>query len=255
MGVLVNHSISFLTSPLAVSLALVFVGCVLVARGRCRVGMWTAAAGGIWLWLMSSALAYGLLGMGLEREFPPMRAEQLPTADAIVVLGGGMLGNTNTVCYAELEMSADRVAHAARIYKAGKAPVVIPSGKDEVNASKPFLLELGVPESAILVENESKNTEQNAKFVAEYVKSRHQGSGVPKIIVVTSAWHMRRSLLMFEKYADGIEVVPGACDYEATIGSDEMFSLNAILPNADSLLRNSCMLKEYIGYWGYRLLR
>ena len=59
---------------------------------------------------------------------------------------------------------------------------------------------------------------------------------------------------MFRKYAPGVEVVPAACDYEATIGSDQ-FKLTAFLPDAVTLLGNSYMLKEYVGYWGYRLLR
>jgi len=50
-------------------------------------------------------------------------------------------------------------------------------------------------------------------------------------------------------------VIPAACDYEATIGSDSFKWYESLVPNADCLLRNTYMLKEYIGYWGYKVLR
>lgn len=259
MGVLINHAIAFMTSPLAVSMGLLAVGLAVTWRWR-RVGLGVMGAGLVWLYVMSTGAMYRVLGLALEREFPPARVETLPTADAIVVLGGGVGGNTNTVYYTELYGAADRVAHAARVWKAGKAPVVIPSGAGELQASLPLLKELGVPESAVLVENAARNTEENARFVANYVKSHCVSTNdsrprtLPRILLVTSAWHMRRSLLMFRKYAPGVEVVPAACDYEATIGSDQ-FKLSCFLPDAMSLFNNSYMLKEYVGYWGYRLLR
>ena len=281
MGVFINHTISFLTSPLAVAFAVLAVGLLLGCKWR-RMGVCVIVAGLVWLYAMSTGVMYRVLGLGLECEFPPTRVETLPQADAIVVLGGGVGGNTNTICYTELYGAADRIAHAARVWKAGKAPVVIPSGVNELQAARPLLKEFGVPESAILVENHSRNTEENARFVADYVKARHiapplQGypsqpttedrrqrtaesrddsrpRTLPRILLVTSAWHMRRSLLMFRKYAPGVEVVPTACDYEATIWSDR-FEVKDLLPDAESLMRNSAMLKEYIGYWGYRLLR
>lgn len=288
MGVLINHAIAFMTSPLAVSMGLLAVGLAVTWRWR-RVGLGVMGAGLVWLYVMSTGAMYRVLGLALEREFPPVRVETLPTADAIVVLGGGVEGNTNTVYYTELYGAADRVAHAARVWKAGKAPVVIPSGAGELQASLPLLKELGVPEAAVLVENKARNTEENARFVVDYVKARHvstndsrqptaeatddsrrlttlstvstsqpsqlqTSNALPRILLVTSAWHMRRSLLMFRKYAPGVEVVPAACDYEATIGSDQ-FKFKNFLPDAMSLLNNSNMLKEHVGYWGYRLLR
>jgi len=239
---------------LCVSLMLVLVG---LALRRRKLGVGCIAAGALWLWTMSTPAMYSVLGMSLERDYPPTRVETLPAADAIVVLGGGVSGNTNTCPYAELSMAADRVAHAARLWKAGKAPVVIPSGERETMASLPLLRELGLPDSAILVENKARNTEENVKFVAELVKGRGEGlkGSRPRILLVTSAWHMRRSLLMFRKYAQGVEVIPAACDYEATLSSDRPLEAKDFAPTADALLRNSYMLKEIIGYWGYCLLR
>ena len=282
MGVVINHVISFLTSPLSVAFVLLVAGASVACKWR-RIGLSVVGVGLVWLYCMSSGWMGLLLGLGLEREFPPARVESLPQADAIVVLGGGVGGHTNAVCYTELYTAADRVAHAARIWKAGKAPVVITSGCGELQASLPLLKELGVPESAVLVENEARNTEQNARFVVDYVKAHHlswvqhafplqsttkdsrqstadsannsRPRTLPRILLVTSSWHMRRALLMFRKYASGVEVVPAACDYEATLFREYADWADYVLPNVGSLMAVSAMLKEHIGYWGYRLLR
>lgn len=60
---------------------------------------------------------------------------------------------------------------------------------------------------------------------------------------------------MFRKYASGVEVVPAAIDYETTLFREYADWADYVLPNVGSLMAVSAMLKEHIGYWGYRLLR
>ncbi len=68
---------------------------------------------------------------------------------------------------------------------------------------------------------------------------------------------MRRAKLMFEKYAEGVEVIPVAADYEALVrcGWKTGFSWSDLIPDAESLSLNGYMVKEIIGYWGYRWVR
>ena len=270
MGVVINHAISFLTSPLSVAFAALIAGVVLACRWR-RLGVTVVGLAIVWLYCLSSGWMYLMLGLGLERQFPPARVETLPQSDAIVVLGGGVGGNTNVLHYTELFSGADRVAHAARLWKAGKAPVVIPSGANEWQTARPLLMEFGVPESAILVENKSRNTEENVKFIVRMFECSNvrmsDGSECsiaqgpkkegrkPRVLLVTSAFHMRRAKLMFERYAPALEVIPAACDYETTLFREWAKWFDYLLPSAGSLGWTSVMLKEYIGYWGYRLLR
>ena len=198
--------------------------------------------------------------------YPPQRAEDMPKADAIVVLGGGMGANTNTLVYAEMHLGADRVWHAARLWKAGKAPVVITSGTGEADASYPLLRDFGLPESAIVLENEARNTEENAKYVAEWlkanVKTEDKPGGARRILLVTSAMHMRRAVLMFERAfakicGEGeapIEIVPAAADYDGLV-CKRPFQFTDIFPSPDCMCIRSLTFKEILGYWGYRLLR
>ena len=214
-------------------------------RRACGIGLATVA----WLCFWSWAPVYVWLGFRLEREYPPVPAAALPVADAIVVLGGGMEAPQAPLLYPEMKAAADRVWHAARLYQAGKAPVVIPSGVGEDEASVPFLRDLGVPAAAIRVERASRNTAENARFTAALLALMGGGR---RVLLVTSAWHMRRAQLLFERA--GVEVIPAATDYEATLmrARADHWSLPNLLPNPEMLYRNTCMLKEYIGYWVYR---
>lgn len=207
-------------------------------------------------------MMYRWIGGALENEWPIVRAEDAPTADAIVLLGGGMGSNTNVYPYAEMWNGADRVWHAARLYKAGKAPVIVPTGCGERESALPLLRDFGVPESAILVEDKARNTEENAKFVERILSLKHPNTQTPKhlpakrkVLLVTSAWHMRRSVLMYERYAPSLEIIPAAADYEATVIMGHPFCFKDIWPDANMLFANSYIFKEYLGYWGYRLVR
>ena len=84
---------------------------------------------------------------------------------------------------------------------------------------------------------------------------RHEGVASPKILLVTSAFHMKRSVLMFRKYAPEIEVVPAPSDFEIVAGCDEPLTFTSFLPNVHALARNSVHFKEFVGYWGYRLFK
>ena len=140
-------------------------------------------------------------------------------ADAIVVLGGGMTANKVAYPYADISEAGDRVWHAARLYRAGKAPLVVPTGCNDKDAVVPLLLDLGVPSTALRVEDEARNTEENARFVATMLKDVVPGRK-PRILLVTSAIHMRRALLMYSRYAPELEIIPVATDFHVTVCTD-----------------------------------
>ena len=119
----------------------------------------------------------------------------------------------------------------------------------------PLLRDLGVPESAIVVENKARNTEENARFVENILEPRNTQNTRKRVLLVTSAWHMRRSVLMYRKYAPSLEIIPAAADYEATVNTSHPFCFKDIWPDTNALFANSYIFKEYLGYWGYRLFR
>ena len=239
-----------LLNPLVIGLLLAVAGIVFAClrKRKTCVGLLVSAV--TWLWFWSMPLVSNALGASLESEFEPVSVEQLPQADAIILLGGGMGAATNVYPYANIFAAADRAWHSARIYKAGKAPLIVPSGSGCDCTEVPFLVDLGVPREAIHVEAESRNTEENAKFVAELLKERDH----PKALLVTSAWHMRRALLMYRRYAPNLEIVPAACDYECTINRAQSSGIG-IFPDVNAFAASSAMWKEVLGYWWYKIAR
>ena len=238
----------WLASPLTLALLAAAWALVAGVRGRRRTSCRLLAGIVVWLLVWSSPLFYRWFGGALERPYPPLRAGEMPRADAIVLLGGGMSAPYG-LPYPDMSGSADRVWHAARLYHAGRAPLVIASGSEEAASSALLLQDLGVPAAAIRVEGESRNTAGNAACTRRLLDAL----GARRVLLVTSALHMRRARLLFER--SGVEVIPAATDHEATArrSRPDRWSLAALLPSAEMLERNSCALKERLGYWACRL--
>jgi uncharacterized SAM-binding protein YcdF (DUF218 family) len=238
----------FLISPLGASLALGLLAMVFVALRKRRLSAILGALALIWLFFWSLPLCSSLICRRLESEFPPTPVQDLPEAQAIVVLGGAISGSNSWRPFPDLSDSADRIWHAARLYHAGKAPLVVLSGgsnpasgvRPEAEAMQVFLHDLGVPDSAMLLEKRSLSTYENARFTAALLRKR----GIDRILLVTSALHMHRALAHFEE--EGLHVIPAATDYAGVEGP---FGLTDFLPNAAALDGNQRAIKELLGRW------
>ena len=205
------------------------------------------------LWVASMPIVADYLNWPLERQYPPVAVEDTPTADAIVVLGGGVSGPAPPRLTLDLSDAADRVLHAARLYRAGKAPVVVVSGGvipwlgldiPEASSMQKLLQEWGVPGGSIHAEGASRNTHENAVFTRQLLVEQ----GLQRVLLVTSAMHMRRALATFT--SAGIDAVPAATDYTVTYRDHR--TVIDFLPDAKALSRTTDAIKEYIGYAYYR---
>ncbi|MGD0086864.1 MAG: YdcF family protein [Verrucomicrobiota bacterium] len=107
-------------------------------------------------------------------------------ADVIVVLGGG---------------SHDRPERAAELFKERIAPRILVSGLGDGPIYRRSLIQAGVPSQAILMEDQSRTTRENAILAVNLL--RHQGA--QHVIIVTSWYHSRRALACFEHYAPEIQ--------------------------------------------------
>ena len=159
------------------------------------------------MWFFSIAPVSGFLVRGLEAD---LKVPENPSGDVIVLLGGGVYDNVPDMSGvgAPSEEMAARLITAVRLQKRLGVPVIISGGnvfkgrKAEAPIVKRFLVDLGVPESRVIAEEKSRDTIENAKNtkrICDKLKFK-------KAILVTSAFHMKRSVMSFEKV--GIEVVP-----------------------------------------------
>lgn len=249
-----NHLVGVTLNPLVAGVVLVLLATLLgwrAARGsdRCRRWAWRVGVlAVVWLWFWSTPLACWLFGRGFEIAYPPVVAEDAPTADAIVVLGGGVAAGAEAgLPYPDLNPSADRVWHGARLYRAGKAPRIIATGLDVSLSTAPMFRDFGIPDDATTLIDGPRNTEEESRAVAGLLPP---GS---RILLVTSAGHMRRSLLLF-RHA-GLDAIPAATDHETSVRCEDGFYPGWLWPDPGCLDAASRLFKEHYAYWGYRLLR
>jgi uncharacterized SAM-binding protein YcdF (DUF218 family) len=80
------------------------------------------------------------------------------------------------------------------------------------------------------------------------MKKRLAAKGVNRIVLVTSAWHMPRSVWCFESH--GFEVIPAPVDY---LTEQEAYDLRSYLPRWTTLSDSGQALHEYLGLLWYRL--
>ena len=235
-----------LISPLGISLSLMALALIQPSFKRIKMGMTLIVISFFWLWIWSTPLASYYLQSQVESAYPPLPIEAVPSADAIVVLGGAIGSPTAGFSYANLGAAADRIWHAARLYRAGKAPWVVLSGgadltvahESEAKAMAGFIQDLGVPASALIFEEQSRTTSQNASMTAAVLKGRQ----INHILLVTSALHMERASRLFKK--EGLQVESIATDHEASVRPADLF---AFLPDADALSDSARSMKELAG--------
>jgi len=246
----INKFVGFVVSPIGVAIICGMVAMLLTWRKRLCAAKWLGMLTAVWLWLWMTPIMVWVVGVPLEREFlvsgrVPL-VESLPEADAIVLLGGSMGIETNVNSYAEMATSADRVWQAARLFKAGKASKIIATGDYAKDTTLPLLKEFGVGEEAVSFVD-ARTTEEEAKGLEKL--------GYKKILLVTSAWHMKRARLMFKKYAPGIEVICAPADFENTFMATKTTFLKAILPDPTVFYLNSVAFHEWVGIVGYSIFR
>ena len=146
-------------------------------------------------------------------------------------------------------------ADAARLFRAGKAPVVILSGGrnparpeslSEAESGALLLGDLGLPREALIVESQARTTRDNVIRISDIIHQRRIGS----FLLVTSARHMTRSVAAFR--AEGLEPISVPTDF--TVVRDPAFSIRHYLPSASALARSSKAVHEIAGFWFYRVM-
>lgn len=192
----------------------------------------------------------------LERQYPPMDVNT--RADVIVVLGGGTEAAQYPRQMVELNGAGDRVTYAYSLYQQKVAPFILLSGGtvdwQGTRTTSPaedmagLLSMMGIPNDAMLLQSKSLNTQEDAQFSAALIKE----NGYSRIVLVTSALHMPRSVKLFT--AEGIQVIPAPVDF--TISDQEWKDLFTwqwenvlinILPTSSNLKSTTSSMKEYMG--------
>ncbi len=164
-----------------------------------------------------------------------------------IVLGGFVSEDQNKNGY--LNSAADRFIQGIKLKETGKVTHLLftggnaslkPDGFTEGNWISSELKVFHFPDSTLLFEKQSRNTIENIQFSKIILQAKHLP---PPYLLITSAFHMRRALLICKK-AD-IQVVPYPCNFFAGKGS---ISFDHFIPSAETLANWNIYLKEIVGY-------
>lgn len=230
--------------PLGFSMMLSLMALLLMWKGRKTAAQVILGTAIVLLWVCSTPRFADWITGTLEAEFPPLSITSVPEADAIVLLGGMTNGIVPGTGMADLSGEVDRLLHAVALYKAGKAPLLLLTGgnapgyEPEAISMNKLLLALGIPEQAMVLEEKSRNTWQNAEYSSRILQQR----GIHRILLVTSAYHMARASVEFSR--QGLVVIPAATDYQVL---ETPHSLLDWLPQAAALKGSTTSIKEYLG--------
>jgi len=149
----------------------------------------------------------------------------------------------------------DRLMQAIKLYKDGKIKrLMISSGNasvmhqelKEADAVHDYLLSIGIPDSAMIIENQSRNTLENILFSKKMLDSL----GLKKrVLVFTSAWHIPRTELCTN---NNMQVHFYATNYMSD-GRRDYSPDNLLVPSATAISKLEMLLKELVGYVFYLL--
>ena len=248
MEYLLSKLLPLFVYPLGLAVLLSLLALLMILSNRRFAAAVSVFIAIVILWVSATNVFSGFVLKSLEQNYPPVAIEQQPVVDAIVILGG-YTDATDSGGVIELGDAVDRLFHGMRLYRAGKAPVVMLVGgaarghQPEAQVMANLLAEFNISRDVMLLEDKSRNTRQNGLNAVAIM----QEQGIKKILLSTSAYHMHRAQAVFEKL--GIEVVPAATDYQVLEPDPSILDW---LPNADALMMTTLGIKEYLGWWVYR---
>ncbi len=243
---LAKKVLSTVIYPVGSSLLLWIVGLVILkSRPRSKAGFLLVLAGGIWLLVAALPVTAVLLLRPLENAAGSYAdSQQLSKAGVkyIVVLGGDIRGGDLTTVDRIACSSLVRVMEGIRLWRGVPGSRLVLSGGSysselmpTADAMAALAVESGVPREAILKESLSLDTDDEARLLAPLL-------GKNPFALVTSACHMRRSLLIFRRI--GLNPIPAPADFEV---KSVNFGLRSFFPVATSLELTHKAIHEYVG--------
>lgn len=214
---------------------------LLLLRRRPRTGRALVALALATLLVLSVPVASDALNRAVE-DYPPLDLTRPVAADVIVVLGGGIRHDAPPEAAAEpTAATLERLAEAAGIARATGLPLLLSGGVVEPGPAEADAMQATLRRDfgleARWLERRSRTTRENAVESAALLRSL----GLTRVVLVTSAAHLRRSVAEF--HAVGIEVVPAP----AGVTGAAAHGLGAWLPKASALLRSQAALYELAG--------
>lgn len=241
--------IKALALPPGSLIVLLAVGLLLALVGLRRLGLLLIAGGTLLFYLLATPLVAGALGQFAQAD-APLKTGDMANAQAIVVLSAGLLpyapeypgGNTID------ETTLARLAYAAYLKRQTDLPILVSGGASrEVVGPLAELMKKSLENSfgvkVAWTEDKSRDTFENARFSAEILKREN----ISRILLVTHAAHMPRSVTLFER--EGLTVIPAPTGFTARSKS----YIGVLVPRQSALATSYYAIYELFGSLWYAL--
>jgi len=244
---LVNKILPLFVLPFGVSLMFLMWG---LSRRR-QVFLWTGV--GV-LIISSSPLVGHYLIRSAENWAERIPSPQAPAADAIVVLSAGRVVAPGPEGFSEWG-DANRFFGGVDLFQSHKAPLLVftggwlswePGAPLEGDILAAQARRIGVPVGQIVVTGRASNTADEAREVARLLRDR--GLARPRVLLVTSAFHMPRARQLFEQQDLIVEPFP----VSFTFSKGRALTAMDLLPSVGALGQTQTALREFYGrifYW------
>lgn len=239
---------SFVLPPGIFIILLIFFGVWFLFRKNWKTGISNLLVG-LSMWFLSVCPVTDTMFKGLESG---LEIPKNPKGDVIILLGHGVYGGAPDLSGVGSPSGRmlERMVTAIRVQKNLSIPIIISGDMDPQHKGagtsivSRFLVDLGIPQTKIILEATSTDTLENAKYAREICKKYDFN----RPILVTSASHMKRAVVSFKKV--GMDVMPCPAGFRSWQGKE--YGVWAYLPG--SFVDLSIALNEYIGLVFYKLL-
>ncbi len=239
--------ITYAVLPPGVFIILLLIGAIFLKKRQKKFLISIA----IFLYMLSIGPTKDLFLMPLENAYKIPSVSAANSYEAYVVLGGGVYDEVPDIDGEGFpgEDGLTRIICAFRLFQLYKKPIIYSGGnigdrKPEAEVAKRLLLSLGIDKQYILSEGMSMDTFENAK----YVKKLAEQHNITKIVLITNAYHMKRSKMLFDKHFK--EILPFPAGYKT---SKTKYDIYSYMPNAANLFAISIAIKEYLGIVFYKI--
>ncbi|MCC2625898.1 MAG: hypothetical protein K0R14_1771 [Burkholderiales bacterium] len=247
--VIVHRLLQSLILPPLNSILILLIGIYLIRKYN-RIGKIAITIGILTFYIQSTPFFAYYLTKSLE--LPTLDETQMKTVQAIVVLGGGVNGHGyeypfKVIPNTETLTRLNYAAYLAHQYP--NLPIITSGGYTGGRYTEGKVMRYALQNNffvtnPIYVEDSSRNTDENAKYVTQILQAKK----LTKIAIVSQAYHLRRACMVFRKY--GVEAVPASTDYMYSV--DAATPSLAFIPSAAAMKYTARALHEIIGYWVYR---
>lgn len=237
--------------PLTIVMIMIIGGAVFIRRKWGKKCLW---AGIVLMLFFTNPFLSNIALLAWEPEFKSF--DEIETHEIGIVLTGVTNLSKTATDRTFFNKGADRITHALQLYRMGKIKKILITGGQGLNPVNPqseaevlqrFLIMTGMPESDILIEDQSKNTRENATFTKEFL-GKNSISTDQEFLLITSAFHMQRAKLCFDQVGLITETFP--TDYYS---HDVKYDLPALFyPDAESITYWNKLFKEWLGIVIYK---